>query len=137
MRRPSWGVIHANGSVDARGTCRGKQPAVRRRRVRLASGPAQGDDPTAIDRTVFGLGTGPAFGTGPSWQFQAAAIVAMVFLATLLSAKQSGSSLWLRTAEVAAIGLTAVVVAAHLWHTQLSATARGDATSLLGRRKTR
>ena len=72
-----------------------------------------------------------AFGTGPTWQFQAAAIVAMVFLASLLSAKQSGSSLWLRMAEMAAVGLTAVVVAAHLWHAQLSGTARGDDTSLL------
>jgi hypothetical protein len=72
-----------------------------------------------------------AFGTGPTWQFQAAAIVAMVFLAALLSAKQSSSAHWLRTAEMAAIGLTAVFVAAHLWHTQLAATARGDSTSLL------
>ena len=32
--------------------------------------------------------------------------------------------------EVAAFGLAAGVVAVHLWHAQLSATARGDATSL-------
>jgi hypothetical protein len=59
----------------------------------------------------------------------------MVFLATLLSAKRSGSSHWLRAAEVAAIGLTSVVVAAHLWHKQLSATASGDARALLGASK--
>jgi eukaryotic-like serine/threonine-protein kinase len=76
-----------------------------------------------------------AFGTGPTWQFQAAAIVAMVSLALLLSAKHAGSSLWLRTAEVSAIGLMSVVVAAHLWHKQLAATASGDATALLGASK--
>ena len=72
-----------------------------------------------------------AFGMGPTWQFQAAVIVAMVFLAAWLSAQQSVSALGLRTAEVVAIGLMAVVVAAHLWHAQLAATAGGDATSLL------
>jgi serine/threonine-protein kinase len=70
------------------------------------------------------------FGGGPAWQFQAAATVAMAFLATLLSAARPGSVRGLRVAEVAAIGLTAGVVAVRLWHAQLSGTARGDATSL-------
>ena len=34
-------------------------------------------------------------------------------------------------AEAAAFGLAAGVVAVHLWHAQLSGTARGDATSLV------
>ena len=72
-----------------------------------------------------------AFGRGPTWQFQAAAIVAMVFLALLLSAKQSSSASWLRSAEMLAVGLTAVVVMAHLWHAQISGAVRGDAASLL------
>ena len=70
------------------------------------------------------------FGRGPGWPFQAAATVAMVFLATLLSAARSGSERGLKAAEAAAFGLAAGVVAVHLWHAQLSATARGDATSL-------
>ena len=61
-----------------------------------------------------------AFSRGPSWQFQAAAIVAMVFLASLLSARQSSSASWLRGAETLAIGLMAVVVMAHLWHAQIA-----------------
>lgn len=65
-----------------------------------------------------------AFGTGPTWQFQAAAIVAMVSLAFLLSARQSSSASWLRSAEMFAIGLTAVVVMAHLWHSQIAGAAR-------------
>ncbi len=72
-----------------------------------------------------------AFGKGPAWQLQAAAIVAMVFLALLLSAEQSSSAAWLRSAEVLAIGLTAAVVMAHLWHAQISGAARGDPVSLL------
>jgi hypothetical protein len=71
------------------------------------------------------------FGRGPAWQFQAAAIVAMVFLATLLSALQSKSASWLRSVEMLTIGLTAVVVTSHLWHAQISAAARGDPASLL------
>ena len=70
------------------------------------------------------------FGRGPAWPFQAAATVAMVFLATLLSAARSGSARGLKVVEAAAFGLAAGVVAVHLWHAQLSATARGDATSL-------
>ena len=54
----------------------------------------------------------------------------MVFLATLLSAARSGSARGLKVVEVAAFGLAAGVVAVHLWHAQLSGTARGDATSL-------
>jgi hypothetical protein len=72
-----------------------------------------------------------AFGRGPAWQFQAAVIVAMVFLASLLSARQSSSASWLRSAEMLAISLTAVVVMAHLWHAQISGAARGDPASLL------
>ena len=71
------------------------------------------------------------FGKGPTWQFQAAAIVAMVFLASLLTVAQSISASWLRSAEMLAIGLTAVVVMAHLWHSQISGSARGDPASLL------
>lgn len=71
------------------------------------------------------------FGEGPGWQFQAAATVAMAILATLLSATRSGSARGLRIVEIAAFGLAAGVVAARLWHTQLSGTARGDATALV------
>ena len=72
-----------------------------------------------------------AFSRGPTWQFQAAAIVAMVFLASLLSAAQSGSASWLRRAEVLAIGLTVVVVMAHLWHAQIAGAASGDPAPIL------
>ena len=72
-----------------------------------------------------------AFGMGPAWQFQAAAIVAMVFLASLLSARQSSSASWLRSVETLAIGLMAVVVMAHLWHSQISGAARGEPAALL------
>jgi serine/threonine-protein kinase len=71
-----------------------------------------------------------AFGVGPAWPLQAAAIVAMASLATLLSAVRTCPTRGLRTIEVAAFGLAAAVVAAHLWHAQLSAAARGDVTSL-------
>src|SRR5262245_26098507 len=70
------------------------------------------------------------FGGGPAWPFQAAATVAMVFLATLLSAARSGSERGLKVVEAAAFGLAAGVVAVHLWHAQLAGTTRGDATSL-------
>jgi serine/threonine-protein kinase len=70
------------------------------------------------------------FGGGPPWPFQAAATVAMVFLATLLSTARSGSERGLKAVEAAAFGLAAGVVAVHLWHAQLSGAARGDATSL-------
>jgi serine/threonine-protein kinase len=70
------------------------------------------------------------FGRGPGWPFQAAATVAMMFLATLLSAARSGSERVLRVVEAAAFGLAAGVVAFHLWHAQLSGTARGDAMAL-------
>jgi hypothetical protein len=40
-------------------------------------------------RALF-LVRGLTFGEGPAWQFQAAATVAMAFLATLLSAARSG-----------------------------------------------
>ena len=71
-----------------------------------------------------------AFGRGPAWPLQAAAIVAMAFLATLLSAARTCSARGLRMMEVAAFGLAAAVVAVHLWHAQLSAAARGDPTAL-------
>src|SRR5262245_48896828 len=70
------------------------------------------------------------FGQGPGWPFQAAVTVAMMFLATLLSAARTGSERGLKLAEVAAFGLAAGVVAVHLWHAHLSGTVRGDATSL-------
>ncbi len=70
------------------------------------------------------------FGGGPGWPFQAAATVAMVFLATLLSAARSGAERGLKAAEAVAFGLAAGVVAVRLWHAQLAGTARGDATSL-------
>ena len=70
------------------------------------------------------------FGGGPTWPLQAAATVAMVFLATLLSAVRSGSDRGLKVVETAAFGLAAGVVASHIWHAQLAGTARGDATSL-------
>ena len=70
------------------------------------------------------------FGRGPAWPLQAAAIVAMAFLATLLSTTQSGSARGLRMMEVAAFGLAAAVVSVHLWHAQLAAAVRGDPTSL-------
>ena len=70
------------------------------------------------------------FGEGPGWPFQAAATVAMMFLATLLSAARSGSERGLKVAEAAAFGLAAGVVADHLWQAQLSGTAPGDALSL-------
>ena len=54
----------------------------------------------------------------------------MAFLATLLSAARTFSARGLRMMEVAAFGLAAAVVAVHLWHAELSATARGDPTSL-------
>jgi serine/threonine-protein kinase len=71
-----------------------------------------------------------AFGGGPAWQFQAAAIVAMASLATLLWAARAGSARGLRAAEVAAFGLAAAVVAARLWHAHRSGWARGDVTAL-------
>jgi eukaryotic-like serine/threonine-protein kinase len=71
-----------------------------------------------------------AFGKGPGWPLQAAAIVAMAFLATLLSAARITSSRALRTIEAVAFGLGAATVAVHLWSAQLSAAARGDRTSL-------
>ena len=55
---------------------------------------------------------------------QAAAIVAMASLATLLSAVRTCPARGLRMIEVAAFGLAAAVVAAHLWHAQISAAAR-------------
>jgi serine/threonine-protein kinase len=70
------------------------------------------------------------FGRGPVWPLQAAATVAMTFLAALLSATRSGTERGLRVAEAAVFGLAAGVVAVHLWHAQLAGTARGDATSL-------
>jgi serine/threonine-protein kinase len=70
------------------------------------------------------------FGGGPTWPLQAAATVAMLFLATMLSAARSVSERGLKVVETAAFGLAAVVVASHLWHAQLAGTARGDATSL-------
>jgi serine/threonine-protein kinase len=70
------------------------------------------------------------FGGGPAWPFQAAATVAMVFLAALLSAARSGSDRGLKVVETVAFGLAASVVAGHLWHAQLAGTARGDAASL-------
>src|SRR3954452_13298 len=60
------------------------------------------------------------FGEGPPWQFQAAAIVAMAFLATTLSAARTVSVRGLWVIEVTAFGLAAAVVAAHLWHAELS-----------------
>jgi serine/threonine-protein kinase len=72
------------------------------------------------------------FGRGPAWPFQAAATVAMMFLATLLSAARSGSARGLKVAEAAAFGLAAGVVAVHLWYAQLAGTARGDAMALAG-----
>ncbi|SIO62614.1 serine/threonine protein kinase [Singulisphaera sp. GP187] len=71
------------------------------------------------------------FGRGPAWPLQAAATVAMAFLATLLSAARTFSTRGLKLMEVAAFGLAAVVVMIHLWHAQLSATVRGDPTSLV------
>jgi hypothetical protein len=71
------------------------------------------------------------FGRGPAWPLQAAAIVAMAFLATLLSAARTYSARGLRMMEVAAFGLAAGVVVVHLWDAQLSATLRGDPTSLV------
>src|SRR5262245_9055209 len=53
------------------------------------------------------------FGRGPVWPFQAAATVAMMFLATLLRAARSGSERGLKVAEAAAFGLAAGVVAVH------------------------
>jgi hypothetical protein len=70
------------------------------------------------------------FGGGPAWQLQAAATAAMSSLATLLSAARSGSARGLRMAEAATFVLAAGVVAARLWHAQLSGTARGDVSSL-------
>jgi hypothetical protein len=70
------------------------------------------------------------FGGGPGWPLQAAAMVAMMFLATLLRAARSGWERGLKVVEAAAFGLAAGVVAVHLWHAQLSGTARGDAASL-------
>jgi eukaryotic-like serine/threonine-protein kinase len=54
----------------------------------------------------------------------------MSSLATLLSAARSGSARGLRMAEAATFVLAAGVVAARLWHAQLSGTARGDVSSL-------
>src|SRR6478752_9494083 len=51
------------------------------------------------------------FGRGLTWPFQAAATVAMMFLATLLSAARSGTERGLKAAEAAAFGLAAGVVA--------------------------
>src|SRR4051794_32802068 len=62
-----------------------------------------------------------ALGGGPSWQFQAAATVAMALLATLLSAVRSAPSRGLRAAEAAAFALAASASAVRLWHAQLSA----------------
>jgi serine/threonine-protein kinase len=70
------------------------------------------------------------FGRASVWPFQAAATVAMVFLAALVSAVRSASERGLKAAEAVAFGLAAAVVAVHLWHAQLSGTARGDASSL-------
>src|SRR5947199_10112552 len=47
------------------------------------------------------------FGRGPAWPFQAAATVAMMFLATLLWAARSGTERGLKAAEAAAFGLAA------------------------------
>ena len=71
------------------------------------------------------------FGRGPAWQLQAVAIVAMFFLATVLSVARTCPVRRLRMMEVSAFGLAAVVVAVHLWHAQISAAARGDPTSLV------
>src|SRR3954447_22849735 len=71
-----------------------------------------------------------AFGRGPAWPLQAAAVVAMAFLATLLSAARTFSARGFRMIEGAAFGLAVGVVAVHLWQAELSATARGDPTSL-------
>jgi hypothetical protein len=65
------------------------------------------------------------FGGGPGWPLQAAAMVAMMFLATLLRAARSGWERGLKVVEAAAFGLAAGVVPVHLWHAQLSGTARG------------
>jgi serine/threonine-protein kinase len=70
------------------------------------------------------------FSGGAARSFQAAATVAMVFLATVLSAARSASERGLKVVEAAAFGLAAGVVAFHLWHAQLSGTARGDVMSL-------
>jgi hypothetical protein len=70
------------------------------------------------------------FREGPNWQFQAAAMVAMAFLTTMLSAAGSASARGLKAAEAAALGLAAGVIAVHLWDALLSGTSRGDATAL-------
>jgi hypothetical protein len=70
-----------------------------------------------------------AFGRGPDWPLQTTAIVAMTFLAALLTSSPRCPARTLRAMEVAAFGLAAAVVAIHLWHAHLSA-ARGDYTSL-------
>jgi eukaryotic-like serine/threonine-protein kinase len=70
------------------------------------------------------------FGRAPIWPFQAAATIAMMFLATLLLVARSGSERGLRVAEAAAFGLAAGVVAVHLWDAQVSGSAHGDATSM-------
>src|SRR4051812_35850119 len=59
-----------------------------------------------------------AFGRGPAWPLQAAAIVAMASLAMLLSAARTCSAQALRTLEAAAFGLAMAVVAIHLWQAQ-------------------
>src|SRR3954453_7266153 len=68
------------------------------------------------------------FGRGPPWPLQAAAVVAMAFLAMLLSAARTCSARGLRMIEGTAFGLAVGVVAVHLWQAELSATARGDPT---------
>src|SRR4051812_44014037 len=70
------------------------------------------------------------FGGGPAWPLQAAAVVAMAFLATLLSAVRTFSARGLGMIEGAAFGLAVGVVAGHLWQRGLSPPARGDPTSL-------
>jgi hypothetical protein len=75
------------------------------------------------------------FGMGPDWPLQAAATVAMAFLATLLSAVRTCPARAVRLIEVAAFGLAAAVVALHLWHAQLSAAASGEPAALVAASK--
>src|SRR5215470_8143415 len=51
------------------------------------------------------------FDRGPVWPFLAAATLAMMFLAALLSAARSGTERGLKAAEAAAFGVAAGVVA--------------------------
>jgi serine/threonine-protein kinase len=70
------------------------------------------------------------FHKGPAPPLQAAAVLAMVSLAVLLSAARTWTARGLRVMEVLAFGLAAAVVAVHLWCAQLLAAALGDPTAL-------